>query len=237
MSGASSSVTRCVITNDGSISPALDSVQQPRHVLVHVRLPHLQRQALGKRRAERELVQPAAIHAGDRDGAALAACRDRLPQRVRPSVAMYIDVFRAVVPRIERRAVRFQAHRVDARVRALPAGHRAQRVQHVDVLVVQRRRPSPRWPPAPGAREAIDRDHALGAQQERALDRELPHRTASPHGDGVARLRCCSSRRPCSRSERCRTGTAPARPMSASGTFSGPTSANGTRTYSAWPPG
>src|SRR5436190_11636882 len=62
---------------------ALDAREQLRHVLVHVRLSHLERQALGERRAERELVEPAAVDAGDRDDAAFAAARDRLPQRVR----------------------------------------------------------------------------------------------------------------------------------------------------------
>ena len=37
-------------------------------------------------------------------------------------------------------------------------------------------------------RHAIDRDDALGAEQIRALDRELAHRPAAPDGDGVAGL-------------------------------------------------
>ena len=35
-------------------------------------------------------------------------------------------------------------------------------------------------------RKTIDGDHALGAQEVRALDRELANRPAPPHGDGVA---------------------------------------------------
>ena len=54
---------------------ALDSLEQPRHVLVHVGLTHLQRQPLCERGAERELVEPPAVHTRDRHGPSLAAAR------------------------------------------------------------------------------------------------------------------------------------------------------------------
>ena len=82
----------------------------------------------------------------------------------------------------------------------------------------------------------VDGDDALGAQQEGAADAELGDGAAAEDGDGLTafdlaelgahvavgkmseRNRACSSLMP-------------------SGTLTGPTSAKGTRRYSAWPPG
>ena len=64
--------------------------------------------------------------------------------------------------------MRLQADRVDAGVRPAAAGHLSQRLEHVLVLEVERlgaglrvRQPQPLG-------DAIDRDHALRAEQERA---------------------------------------------------------------------
>ena len=64
----------------------------------------------------------------------------------------------------------------------------AERVEHVDVFVVQRFRSALRRRQREPFGEAIDRDDALGAEQVRALDRELTDRAAAPDGDRVARL-------------------------------------------------
>ena len=117
---------------------AFDALEQDGHVLVHVRLAHLEGQSLRERGAQRKLVQPSAVDAGNRDRAALAAGADRLPKRMRPIGRQKHRRLGAVVPRVERRAVRLEADGVDARVRTLAAGHVAERVEHVDVLIVQR---------------------------------------------------------------------------------------------------
>ena len=64
----------------------------------------------------------------------------------------------------------------------------AQRIGDVDGFIVQRlgARPVARHGQPVG--EAVDRDHAFRAEQPRALDRELPDRSAAPHGDDVTGL-------------------------------------------------
>ena len=168
IAGASSRPIRCVMMKDGSISPRSMRSSSERHVLVHVGLAHLERQALGERGAERKLVEPAAVDAGDRDRAALAAGADRLPQRVRPVGGQIQRRLRPVVPRVERRAVRLEADRVDAGVGALPAGHVAQRVEHVDLLVVQRL----------GARPATAASASRSGKRSMAMTRSAPSRYA-----------------------------------------------------------
>ena len=84
--------------------------------------------------------------------------------------------------------VRFHADRVDAGVGTAAAGHLFQRVEDVDLLVVDRLGAGlvPRHLQPVG--EAVDGDHPLGAEQEGAGDRELADRAAAPDGDHVARL-------------------------------------------------
>src|SRR5215471_4730752 len=50
-----------------------NSLKQRPHVFMYVRLPHLQCQTLRERRADRELVDHAAVCARDRNSAAFAA--------------------------------------------------------------------------------------------------------------------------------------------------------------------
>ena len=181
--------TNPVRDDEGRIDlAAFDAFEQDGHVLVHVRLAHLERQPLRERGAQRKLVQPSAVDAGNRDRAALAAGADGLPKRMRPIGRHEHRRLGAVVPGVERRAVRFEADRVDARVRTLPAGHVAERVEHVDVLVVQRLGAALRGRELEPFGEAIDRDDAFGAEQIGALDRELTDRTAAPDRHRVARL-------------------------------------------------
>ena len=70
--------------NDGIDLAVLDPLEQRLHVAMHVRLPGLHRERLVHDRADRNLVDEAAVDAGHRDGAAVAAGHDRLAQRARP---------------------------------------------------------------------------------------------------------------------------------------------------------
>ena len=164
-----------------------DRVEQPGHVVLDVRLSRLQRQPLFHEGAERELVDEAAIDGGHRDTAALAACQDRLAERMDAVGAQerrHLDLVDDVV---DEQAVRLEPDRVDARVGADPAGHLHQRLVDRRFLEVDRLRAEPL-----GERQAVgemvDRDHPLGAHQERRLDREQADGAAAPHRDRVAGL-------------------------------------------------
>jgi hypothetical protein len=138
------------------------------------------------------------------------------------------------VPRTIR--VQFRADRVDARVRSAAGGHVLQGFHQIGFFVIGRVRGTRSLTrPAQAVRETVDGDDAFGAQQARALDRELADGTAAhtamvspglishrsapmyPVGKMSDRNSTCSSLKPFS-------------------IFSGPTSANGTRAYCAWPP-
>src|SRR5436190_278693 len=85
--------------------------------------------------------------------------------------------------------VPFEADRVDAVVGTSSAGELTQRLPDVTLLVVDRVGRAGAFARHPQAvREAIDGDHAFGAEQVRALDRELADRPAAPDGDDVSRL-------------------------------------------------
>src|SRR5579885_1572183 len=101
----------------------LDALEQHLHIALHVRLAHLERKPLRERHADRELVDQPRVDARDRDGAALAARADRLPQRVGPVRFEPRRLLGAVVDRVQRLAVGFHADGVDARVRAAAASH------------------------------------------------------------------------------------------------------------------
>src|SRR5579859_6916490 len=96
-----------------------------------MRLAHLEGQTFAKSCAHRELVEEAAVDAGDRDGASLAARLERLAQHVgpirpQPGVLLY-----RVYLRHRACAVRFEANRVNASVRATPAGHLLEHLDHI----------------------------------------------------------------------------------------------------------
>ena len=107
----------------------------------------------------------------------------------------------------------------------------------IDLFVVDasRRRPS-RAPCGGGIGKRSIADHALGAEQERAFHRELPDRAAAPDRDGVARLDVAhvrahvACREDIGQEQHLLVGQVRPAPSA------GPTSANGTRAYSAWPP-
>ena len=83
MAGPSSSRARWVITNDGSISPFSIRSKKLGQVVLDGRLSHAERQSAIDRRAHRDLVEIAAVHADDRDDTEVAAALDRLSQHVR----------------------------------------------------------------------------------------------------------------------------------------------------------
>ena len=149
--------------------------EQVFHVTLHVRLPHLQRHPFVEHRTERHLVQQAAIHAGDRQHAALAHRAHRLPQRIRPVRLQFQCLLHVIVGR----TVRLHPDGIDRRIGSAAASEFAQGVQHV-VAVLDRdraRRLRHRQP----LRHAIDRIHLRRAEQQRAADGELAHRSATPH--------------------------------------------------------
>ena len=84
--------------------------------------------------------------------------------------------------------MRFEADRVDTRVRTLPAGHMTERVEDVDVLVVQRLSTALGRRELKSFGEAIDGNDAFGAKKEGAANCELTHGAAAPYGNSVARL-------------------------------------------------
>ena len=72
-------------------------------------------------------------------------------------------------------------------MRPLPAGHRPQLLEDVDLFVVEHLRLAGRGGQLQTFREPIDGNHPRGAEQIRALDRELADRAAAPDGNGVVR--------------------------------------------------
>ena len=116
---------------------SLDALEERRQVLVDVRLTHLERQALRESGAERKLVEPAAVDARNRYHATLSTGIDRLAECVGAIRRQIHRRLGAIVPGVKRGAMRLEADRIDAGVRALTAGQRSERVGHVDFLVVE----------------------------------------------------------------------------------------------------
>ena len=81
--------------------------------------------------------------------------------------------------------MRFEADGVNARVGADAAGQSREFVVDVRLRVVDRDRAALRREPQAFG-EAVNRDDALGAQEEGALDGEQPDGAAAPDGDRVA---------------------------------------------------
>src|SRR5436305_8693230 len=95
---------------------ALDAFEQWAQVAMHVRLAHLEGQTLAEGRAERQLVEEAAIDAGHGDRATFATSVDRLPKRVRAICGQKERGFRAIIERVNGRAVRFETDGINARI-------------------------------------------------------------------------------------------------------------------------
>ena len=102
--------------------------------------------------------------------------------RSNESLSVCFDLVGDVV-RCER--VRFHPDAVDRAVRAAARRRRLERLDDVLFREVDRVGAELARALEP-VRDAVDRDHALGAQQERALDREPSDRAAAPDRDGVA---------------------------------------------------
>ena len=143
-----------------SILPCSIISSSSRGIFLDVGLAALDRQALLHQLAERELVGEAAIDAGDRDPAALAAGEDRLAQRMRPLGAEIDLRLHRVGDIVDGEAVAFHADAIDHRVRADAAGHLVERLADVDLVIVEDlgaellRQLQP-------VREMVDRDHPV----------------------------------------------------------------------------
>ena len=92
----------------------LDVLKQTRKVLVHVGLPHLQRQPLVEGSAHRHLVDESPVDAGNRHRSALAAAVNCLAERAGPVGGHERHRLGLVVPVIEMGAMRLESDRVDA---------------------------------------------------------------------------------------------------------------------------
>ncbi|OMP13419.1 hypothetical protein COLO4_01719 [Corchorus olitorius] len=214
-----------------------DRVEQGRHVVLDAGLPGLQSQALFHEGAERELVDDAAVDRRHRDAAAFAAGDDGLADRVDAVSAQKKRSLDLVDHVIDEEAMRLQPHRVDHRVWTDAACHFHQRFVRFRLLEVDGLRAefSRQFQAArENGRLAI---YPRRAHQKRRLNREQVRTGPQPHtvvpvspGSMSAFSAACQ---PVGRmSERNSTSSS----SSPSGTTIGPTSENGTRTYSAWPP-
>jgi hypothetical protein len=95
-----------------------DALQQFGHEALHVRLAHLEGQALLEGIAEQEAVDEARIHARHAHHAAAPRGRDALAQRLAAG-AFHLQVGQH---RFQRAALGLEADRVDGRVDAVAAG-------------------------------------------------------------------------------------------------------------------
>ena len=151
---------------------------------MHVGLPHLERQPLAERGADRHLVEEPAVDAGDRDRAALAAGVIAWRSAVGRSVAMNAAVFDPVVVRVERRrrAPPARRRRCTRRARARRSARFSRsNTSSLSKLIVSARRAAAAIRSRAGTRSiAITRS---APSSKRAADRELPDRAAAPHRD------------------------------------------------------
>ena len=119
-----------------SISPSSIRLQQVGAEALDVGLAGAELQALLHQRAERELVEEAAIDARHRDAPALAAGHDRLAQRVAAVGADADLLLDGVEEVVDGEAVALHADGVDHGVGADAAGHLHQRLEHLGLLEV-----------------------------------------------------------------------------------------------------
>ena len=232
-----SSDTRCVITNDGSICAALRRGRAVGARSDEVRLAHPERQALAERGADRELVDEAAVDAGDRDRAALAARQDRLRAarsagRSRGASACFARSYAYWTPAPCASMPTASMHASGPR----PPVSSSSRCEHVAVCSSSVIRAGLGAPSA-GAREpSRSRSRARRRAGARCGSRTARPDRSPEHRDRVARLDVAvlrghvAGREDVGEEQRLLVGRA------RSGIFRQPTSANGTRTYSAWPP-
>src|SRR2546423_1236901 len=93
-----------------------------------------------------------------------------------------------VIKCIDRRAVRFQSHAVDACIRSHAARHFSQFLVDVLIVKVQSFRFAFVGRHAQARRNMIDCDYSFRAEQVCALDRELAYWSTTPNSDGITRL-------------------------------------------------
>src|SRR5690606_37319366 len=166
----------------------LDAPQEVVDPAVDVGLSHAERQTLVHRRAERDLIDDAAIDARYGNDPARPADIDHLSQHVRAIGFHHHRLLGAVVHRIDRAArMGFQPDGIDALLGALAGREIFKPLEDTFLVEVDRDRAA-----GPGHREAlghvVDDDDLLRPEHERAASAELTDRPRSPDGDDVGRL-------------------------------------------------
>jgi hypothetical protein len=160
---------------------------QYRDVALAVLLAHPEDQRLVHGRTDRDLVEVAAEHAEDRHGSALAAGEDRLAQRDAALGVQSQRLLGAVVGVLQAGAVRLDPDGLDARVRSATTSGLPQRVEDVDVLVVERLRTGVALGHRQPLGQPVDRDHPLRTEQVRGARRGLADGAKAPRRDDAAR--------------------------------------------------
>src|SRR5678815_543816 len=110
----------------------------------------------------------------------LAQCADAIGREHRHRLGLVVVV-------VDVRSVRFHADRVYARVWTDAAGHLPQPVEDVGIHRIERLG-TRRFSHAAALRNGFNRDYSSSTEQEGAANGKLPDRTATPDGNGVARL-------------------------------------------------
>src|SRR5690606_28434856 len=166
----------------------LDALEQVVGPAVDVGLAHAEGQALVHRRAERNLVDQPAIHAGNGNDPGRAADIDHLAQHVRAVRLQHQRLLGAVVHGVDgARRMCLHAHRVDAFFRALAPGQLGQAFEHAFLVEID-------GDGAAGAGHGqplghvVDAHHLPGAHHHRAADGELAHRPRAPDRHRVGGL-------------------------------------------------
>ena len=116
-------------------------------------LSHLQREALGEGRRPAETLFPA-IRRRPPEWKPCRPCdrqRSLAAMRGAGGCARYSDVFTRSLPGVERCAMGLEAYCIDARIRTLAAGQCAERIEDVDLFVVEHLGAPMRGPPCPAA--------------------------------------------------------------------------------------
>src|SRR5919202_3931144 len=153
-----------------------------------VRLSRFERQRLVHDCAKGDLVEKATVHTGYRDNATFATVLDRFAERKGAAGLQTQCLLGTVVPPFGTGIMCLHPNSIDRRVGPASAGHLLECVADASLFVVDDLSPTLLLGHPEPLRDAVDGDNALGAEQVGALDRELPHRTAAPHCDHIARL-------------------------------------------------
>src|SRR5262249_28033415 len=157
-------------------------IKERLHVPHHVRLTGLHGQTLVDERPHRHVVDEPTIDAGHGNTAAFTARANRFTQHVRTICFVPHHLLHAVHSVDQTVADSLEADAIDAAIRTDATGEFFQKFGNtIDFLVIDRLRASTLGHPQ-AVVEAIDRDHALGAEHEGAADRELADWSASPNG-------------------------------------------------------